>query len=295
MKSITVLSGKGGTGKTTILAALVSLLAREHKLVAVDCDVETSNLALFFGLEEKDFKKKEVSATSKAVLVDERCTRCRKCLDSCAFSAISWDGKPVFDKFLCTGCGACAIVCPEDAIKLEPTTNAWIGKRISPHSNNLGIVTGQLYPGESGSGEIVALLKEEAETLASKIGAEMTFLDAPAGVGCPVIASVTGADYVIAVTEPTPPAFRDLQKALAVVEHFRIPYGLVINKADLNEAFTKKIREFADSHGIQVIGELPYDRAFVDALVNLKPVVDYDKRLEPQFKRILDAINIMGR
>lgn len=284
MKKITVLSGKGGTGKTTILASLATLMARKQKVVLADCDVEEPNLALLFGVDEMDISKEDVSSSKKAFLNEEKCTRCKKCLNSCVYSAISWDGKPVFDRFLCTGCGACTLVCPGDAIELKPVTNAWIGTK---QLSEIGIVTGQVLPGESGSGEIVYMIKERAENLAKSMRAETILLDAPAGVGCPVIASVTGADYVIAVTEPTPPAFRDLRKALAVVEHFGIPYGLVINKVDLNPSFSKKIREFAKSRGVPILGELPYDRAFVDSLVNLKPVVEYKPELELKFMKIL--------
>lgn len=287
MKKITVLSGKGGTGKTTILASLASLMARKQKVVVADCDVEEPNLALLLGVDEKDMIREDVSASSKTFLIDEKCTRCKKCLDSCVYSAISWEDKPVFDRFLCTGCGACTLVCPEDAIELKPVTNAWIGVK-ELVEKNIGLVTGQVLPGESGSGEIVTLVREKAEELAKSMRAEVIFLDAPAGVGCPVIASVTGVDYVIAVTEPTPPAFRDLKKALTVVEHFGIPYGLVINKADLNEPFTKEIRKFAEANGIPILGELPYDKAFIDSLVNLKPVVEYKPELGPRFMKILE-------
>jgi MinD superfamily P-loop ATPase len=284
---INVLSGKGGVGKSTVASSIASLLARKEKIVAVDCDVDTPNLGLFFGLKEKDFDKKEVKTSEKAVLNPEKCSKCGKCVDACVFSAISWSDGPVFNRFLCEGCGACALVCPENAIKMVEVKNAWIGHA---STKNLTIVGGQLKPGESESGIVVAKVKQVAEQMASKQGVKEMIIDSAAGIGCPVIASVKGSDYVIAVTEPTPSALSDLKRALQVVEHFGVPYGVVVNKWDLNEKMTCKIQEFAKSKNSRVIGKIPYDKAFVQALVELKPAVEFDKKFEPVFKEILEEI-----
>jgi MinD superfamily P-loop ATPase len=285
VRKITVLSGKGGTGKSSVVASLAYLLAEEQEIVAADCDVETPNLGIFFGLKEGDFSRKRASTGEKALLVDEKCTRCGRCRDACAFNAILWKDKPTFDRYLCVGCGACQMVCSAGAIKREKVNNGWIGH---VELGNLRIISGQLKPGESGSGEIVMLVKEEAEKMEQK--AETMLIDAPAGIGCPVIASVSGSDYVLAVTEPTVPALRDMKRALQVVEHFNIPYGIVINKWNLNKSLTKKIKDFANPEGIEIIGEIPYDERFVRALVDMKPVVEYDGEFRPLFTEILNNI-----
>ncbi|MCK4781174.1 MAG: hypothetical protein KAT57_13325 [Candidatus Lokiarchaeota archaeon] len=138
----------------------------------------------------------------------------------------------------------------------------------------------------------VELQKEKAEKLGKKEKAEIMLADSAAGVGCPVIASIQGSDYIIAITEPTPSALNDLKRALRTVEHFRIPYGIVINKWDLNKNFSKKIEEFAEKYKIPILGKIPYDKQFVNALVNLKPIVVFDKRFEPIFTKILSKLKI---
>lgn len=281
---LNVLSGKGGVGKSSIAASLASLISRKKPVVIVDCDVDTPSLGLFFGLHAKDFKRSPVSTGERASLVPSKCTKCKKCVDVCVFSAVEWDNGPVFNRFLCEGCGACQLVCPSNAIELHSVQNGWIG---TAKTKNFTFVGGQLKPGESGSGDIVTLLKEEADKIAGK---KDMLIDSAAGIGCPVIASVQGSDFIVAVTEPTPTALADLKRALAVVEHFKIPYGIVVNKFDLDEKFVPKIKAFAKKKRAPVLGMLPYDDAFINAIVRLKPVVEYDERFEPLFKEILENV-----
>jgi len=293
MKIITIFSGKGGTGKTTVASCLAVMLSREKKIAVADCDVDAPNLGLSLGLKEKDYSSFiKIRASEKAELIKEKCTGCKKCLNVCSFNAIKWDKKqniPVFDDLLCEGCGTCVIVCPENAIKLRKIENATIsvGK-----AYGFGIVSGQLKIGESGSGRIVMEVKRKAMEIARKENAELILVDSAAGIGCPVIASVNGSDYVIAVTEPTPSALSDLMRGLKIVNHFGIPCGIVINKYDLNKEFSNKIEEFAHKNKIPILGKIPYNRKFVDALVNLKPAVVYNKRFELLFKKIMDNIEV---
>lgn len=282
MKTITILSGKGGVGKSSIAASLAVLLARKEKITAVDCDVDTSNLALVLGV--KNIKNQKEISTNEKAFVNEKARNCKNIIDICTFSAISWNKKknlPEINKYLCEGCGACQLLCPR-GIELKKTKNATIGEAKTNYS--FPLVFGQLKMGESGSGKVVDEVKRLAETK----NADVMVIDSAAGIGCPVIASVQGSDYVIAVTEPNPSALSDLKRALQVVEHFRIPYGIIINKYDLNENFSKKIEEFMQKYKIPLLGKIPYDKEFVEALVNLTPIVVYDKKFEPLFKKILE-------
>ncbi|MBD3311878.1 P-loop NTPase [archaeon] len=283
MRKIVVLSGKGGTGKTSITSSLAVILSRSNKLVVVDCDVDTPNLGLVLGVKKDDFNWKKVYESEKVVLDHDKCTGCKKCLSICNFDVISWgDGVPVFNKFLCEGCGACSIVCPEGAVSLERIQNGFIGS--ADTSYGFKIVSGRLLMGASGSGKIVDLIRERA----SGYKADLVLLDAPAGIGCPVIASVRGADYALLVTEPTPSAFSDLKRAVKLLKQFNIPAGLIINKSDINKGFNEKIKAFAKEKGVRLLSEVPYDYAFVDSLVNLKPVVVYDNSFEKYFKDIMN-------
>ncbi len=291
-KIITVVSGKGGVGKSSITASLAILLAKEKRIVAADCDVDTPNLNLVFGLKRSDFNSwKEIQTNEKAKLIPNKCTRCKKCLEVCNFGAISWDNKknlPVFDKFLCEGCGSCELVCPANAIKLVKIKNARIG--VGKTGYGFRIATGQLKMGESGSGKIVTEVKNTAENIAKKENAEVIIADAAPGIGCPVIASVQGSDYVIAVTEPTPSGLSDLKRVLKVVEHFNIPKGIVINQFNINRKFSGKIISFAKKNRIPVLKKIPYDISFVNALVKMKPVVVYDKKTAGYFRGIIDFL-----
>lgn len=289
MKTIVVLSGKGGTGKSSIAASLAVLMARKNKIVTADCDVDAPNLALVLGLEEKDFDSwQDIQTSEKAILIKKKCTGCKKCLNVCVFNAITWDEKnkiPVFNKFLCEGCGACQLVCPENAIKLVKVKNAKIGTGRTKY--NFPIVSGQLRMGESGSGKVVDVVKQKAEQIANKNKADLILIDSAAGIGCPVIASVRGSDFVIAVTEPTPTAIHDLGRALKVVEYFKIPYGLVVNKFDLNKELTNFI---INKYKDKILSKIPYDKRFVKALVNLTPIIVYDKSFEDIFSNISNKI-----
>ncbi len=295
MKQIAVLSGKGGVGKSSITASLAIALSKKHRIICADCDVDAANLALVFGMREKNMQEwKGLTTKEKAFLLPEKCIGCKKCLDSCYFNAIAWDeGKkqPVFDRYGCEGCGVCASICPEKAIKLKPVENAKIGYGATKYG--FAVVSAQLNIGESGSGKVVAEVKNLAREKGK--GVEIMLIDSPPGIGCPVIASITGSDYVIAVTEPTPSGFSDLKRALQVVEHFRVPYGIIINKFDLNREFSKKIESFAKKNNTRIIAKLPYDKSFTEALVKLTPLIIYNNKYGKIFRGIISKIEIINR
>jgi len=282
-------SGKGGTGKTSIASSLAILLSKKHKIMCADCDVDTPNLGLLLGLNEKNYSWKRLYTSEKPALISNKCIGCRACLNTCVFNAISWKNeKPVFNKLLCEGCGACEIVCPADAIKFKKVNNAMLG--IASSHYGFKIVTGQLKMGESGSGKIVSLVKQEAERIAKNDSCEFILVDSAAGTGCPAIASIQGSSYVIAVTEPSPSALSDLNRTLAIVRHFRIPYGVIINKYDLNKKYTLKIKHTIQKQNAQLLGLITYDDAFIKSLLNLEPVIVHNKELEALFSDIIKCM-----
>ena len=289
-KTITILSGKGGVGKSTLTASLAVLLAKKQKIIAIDCDVDAPNLALVLGVEEFETKQ-NIQTSEKAVITTKTCPECKDKIDVCMFGAISWDEenkRPSINRFLCEGCGACLLAFPKGIVKLEKVQNA----AINTAKTNYGfsIISGQLKMGESGSGKVVTAVKQKAEKISKSQKAEILLTDSSPGIGCPVIASIQGSDYVIAITEPTPSALNDLQRVLKVVEHFNIPYGIVINKWDINPPFTKKIESFAKEKNKPILGKLPYDKAFVEALVNLKPIIEVKPEYQKIFQDILEKI-----
>ena len=284
MKTITILSGKGGVGKSSLAASLSVLLAEKNKIMAVDCDVDAANLALLLGV--KNLSKKENISTNCKAFVNKKAKQCKNIINNCVFSAISWDEKrqiPKINKFLCEGCGVCKLLCPEGII-IKKVKNAVIGGA----KTNYGfpIVSGQLEMGESGSGNVVNVVKERAEKMAKKINADFLVVDSAPGIGCPVIASIRGSDYIIAVTEPMPVAFSALKRVLQVVEHFKIPYGVIVNKWDINKPFTRKIEKYIKEKGAFVIGRIPYSKDFIEAMVKMKPVV----RVNPKYQKIFQEI-----
>ncbi|MFP4117090.1 MAG: P-loop NTPase [Candidatus Aenigmatarchaeota archaeon] len=289
MKKIAVASGKGGVGKSSIAASLAVLLAEERDIVVADCDVDASNLSIILGGEETE-RKQGVSTNEKAIFHEDRCISCGKCKDICTFSAIDWDEEndmPVINKYLCEGCGACKLVCPENAFTLEEVENATIGEGKTEYGFDL--VSGQLAMGESGSGKVVEVIKRQAEDK----GGELMLLDVAAGIGCPVISALKDVDYVIAVTEPSTAALSDLKRLMNVVNQFEINCGLIVNKYDLNKEACDNVLKFAKDNGIEVLGKIKHDKKFVEALTQLKPIVEVDKDYRKVFEGILRRIDVL--
>ena len=288
MKTITVLSGKGGVGKSSITASLAVALSRKNKIICADCDVDASNLALVLGAKENDYKEWKPISTNQKVSFDlDKCNSCKKCFDSCHFNAIDWsDNKPGLKEFSCEGCGVCQLVCSHGAISPLIIENAKLGY-VKTKSGFI-VVSAQLGIGESGSGKVVSEVKKKAMDLAGD--AEILLVDSAAGIGCPVIASVTGSDYAIIITEPTPSGFSDMKRAIEIIDHFRIPYSIVINKFDINNDYTEKIESFAKEKNAKILAKIPYDKNFVKALVELVPIIVYDKKFEALFNKIIDNL-----
>ena len=289
MKSIVILSGKGGVGKSSIAASLAVAFSKDQKIVCADCDVDASNLSLLFDLSTDKYKEwKPISTNQTAIIDKNKCIGCGKCINTCYFHALAFDDKiPKVKEFGCEGCGACELICPSSAITLQDINNAYIG--YAKTNYGFSIASAQLLPGNSGSGKVVSEVKKKAKEIEPKT--DLMIIDASAGIGCPVIASVTGNDYAIIVTEPTLSGFSDMKKALEIVDHFRIKKGIIINKFDLNKKYSEKIESFAKKNNIKLIAKLPFDKTFVKAMTEMMPIVNYDKSYVDVFENIKKKIN----
>lgn len=268
MRKIVILSGKGGVGKSTIAASLGTIFSKDYKVVMVDTDVDAPNLDLVLGAKLKE--SSDIKASEKAIIDYEKCTGCMGCIDACRFSSIIEAEKPIVIPFSCEGCGACAIVCPEQAIEIRDVVN---GRINIFNADSMLVVSGELKIGESSSGRLVDVVKKAAQEEAERMGADMILTDGPPGIGCPVISSIKGCDYVMAVTEPTPSALNDLKRLLEVVGYFRVLRGIVINKFDMHMKSRQAIMDFAEGKGMPVLAEIPYDMSIPKAIAGAMPVV----------------------
>jgi MinD superfamily P-loop ATPase len=263
VKQLTIISGKGGTGKTTVAAAFASL-ARD--VILADCDVDAPDLHLVL---KPEVEREEEFVGSRVAIRKIDCSRCGKCREACRFDAI--DEEIRISEVKCEGCGVCAFVCPEDAIKLEDrkTGIVYISKtKFGP------MVHAELGIGEEASGKLVTRVRQRAQELAGD-GKSLIIIDGSPGIGCPLIASITGVDLVLAVAEPTVSGIHDLGRALEVAEHFSIKACVCVNKHDINEENTEKIEEFCRVRGVPMVGKLPYDNVATEAMINEKTVIEY--------------------
>ncbi len=282
MKQIVILSGKGGTGKTTIAAALAHLASREASIVLADLDVDAANLELV--LAPRALESHEFVGGKKAVIDPELCIACGTCAEVCRFEAVTSPpptqrergsgGEGYFiDPIACEGCAVCFYQCPAGAIRLEePVVGRWFRSetRFGP------LFHAQLFAGEENSGKLVTLVKQQARLAALDLGADYLILDGPPGIGCPVIAASAGADLALIVTEPTVAGIHDLERALATTDHFGVPALVVINKHDLSPAKSREIADYCAARGIEMVGRVPYDAVVTEAMVQGLPVTEYE-------------------
>ncbi len=266
MNEIVIVSGKGGTGKTSVVASLACLI--ENKAMA-DCDVDAANLSLV--LSPRVREQKEFFAGGKAIIMPEECTGCGVCRDVCRFGAISEEF--IVDPVSCEGCGACRYYCPAGAVKF--TTPLAGHCFICDTARGDPFVYAELLPGEENSGKLVTMVRTEAKEKAVSAGLSRIIIDGPPGIGCPVIASITGTSLAVAVTEPTASGIHDLDRIVQLARHFEVPAAVIVNKSDINPDCTGSIIDYCKTNGVQVFGEVPYDREISEAQRHGKAIVEY--------------------
>ncbi len=264
MKELVIISGKGGTGKTSITASLAALA---NRVCIADCDVDAPDLQIIFDPEVKE--ERDFFGSEKAEIDLNICTSCGACRDACRFGAIS--EKFVVDHFKCEGCGTCKIVCPVDAItmKKEPAGKVWYSNtRVGPFSHAL------LFPGEENSGKLVTEVREAAREKCTEKGFDLIISDGPPGIGCPVIAAITGSDLAAVVVEPSISGIHGMSRVVELCAHFRVRVVLVINKSGLSESCERDIEKFCDEKGIVIAGRIPFDPVVTMAMRERKAVTE---------------------
>jgi MinD superfamily P-loop ATPase len=265
MKQVTIISGKGGTGKTSITAAFASIA---DSAIFADCDVDAADLHLIFKpdiKEQKSFNGLKIASVNKDI-----CTDCKKCYDNCKFNAIDEEINIINES--CEGCGLCEYICPVDAIKMIDRESGFSyisDTRFGPMAHAM------LKTAEEASGKLVTIVRNNAKDLAEKKNKDLIIIDGPPGIGCPVISSISGVDLVLIVTEPTLSAIHDLERIFGVAQHFKIPAVVCINKYDINLDNTEKIWQYCKRNKIDVVGKLPYDSVVTEAMINEKNVIEY--------------------
>jgi MinD superfamily P-loop ATPase len=261
VKQLVVISGKGGTGKTSILASLAYLSAWESPVVTADCDVDAANLALLLPGEE--IRTEAFWSGRRARIDADSCIFCGLCAERCRAAAIRIGDSAVVDPLACEGCGVCALVCPVEAVSfVDNQAGVWMERRTSSGP----LVHAALGIAQDNSGKLVAQVRQEARAVAEREGIELILVDGPPGIGCPVHASLTGCDLALVVTEPTPSGEHDLQRVLALLDHFALPAAVLINKHDLSPEFTARIEALAGRAGAEVVGKLPFSAEVPRAL-----------------------------
>lgn len=270
---IAVISGKGGTGKSSISAAFATL---SEKVVLADCDVDAANLYILFNpthTEEQVFVSGQ-----KAVIDKDKCTNCGECIDYCRFDAITEiDGEVEISEISCDGCQLCSRICPSSAITM---VNEDKSRMYAGDFRNGKMVYGRLSPGEENSGRLVNIVRDKAKEIAKENVLETIILDGPPGIGCPVISTITGVDYVVIVTEPTLSGLHDLKRTLEVTSHFKTKTSVIINRFDLNIEMAQQIEDFCTKNKIKTIAKIPFNSQVVEAMIHCQSIVEYAPKSE---------------
>jgi MinD superfamily P-loop ATPase len=253
VNQLVVISGKGGTGKTSILASLACLAASTGPVVTVDCDVDAANLALL--LPGEDIRVEPFWAGRRARIDADICLLCGSCADQCRAAAIRVGDSAVVDPLACEGCGVCARVCPTEAVTfVENQAGVWMERRAAFGP----LIHAALGIAQDNSGKLVAHVRQEARAVAERDDIDLILVDGPPGIGCPVHASLTGCDLALVVTEPTPSGVHDLERVLELLDRFGVPAVVLINKDDLSAGFAAQVEEIARKADAEIVGRIPF-------------------------------------
>ena len=275
MKEILILSGKGGTGKTSITAAFAALAhttTHPGKILLCDCDVDAADLHLL--LNPENIQSADFQGGNVAVINQDSCSGCGQCQELCRYKAViqEEDGGYYIDEIGCEGCGVCVDLCPETAIDFPVKTS---GEWFIANTRFGSMVHARLGIAEENSGKLVTLIRKEARERAEKQALELLLTDGPPGIGCPVIAALGGVSLVVIVTEPTVSGLHDLERVGKLAAHFKVPALVCVNKADLNPEQSLAIKEKSLAGGMGFIGELPFDPAFTKAMIAEQTILEY--------------------
>jgi MinD superfamily P-loop ATPase len=283
VRQLVVLSGKGGTGKTSITAALAHLAAHEGSIVAADADVDAANLELV--LQPTPVEEHAFISGSLAVVDAELCTACGRCAEVCRFGAVIAGNKSYrIEPVACEGCASCYYQCPVQAIRLEPRHSGQWYRSETPYGP---LFHAHLFAGQENSGKLVTLVKQQARLWALDHKACCLLVDGPPGIGCPVISASAGADLALLVVEPTVSGVHDLERIHATTEHFGVQSVVLVNKADLNPRRAEEITSFCAAHSVPIAGYVPFDVVVTEAMVQGQPVTAYaDGPVSRALKRV---------
>lgn len=294
MKQLLILSGKGGTGKTTIASSFISLLKGQHKTFFADCDVDVPNLHLIFSEGQTMLSQKNCFG-KRAVINQSLCTHCGLCEQHCRFGAMK---NGVVNPYLCEGCGVCELVCPigsgsEKAVHLAETSTG----SYSVSATEYGVFsTASLKPGAGATGKTINMVKQNLSTYGEN--AEIAVIDGSPGIGCPIISSVAGVDLVLLVLEPSLSGLSDLTRILKTVRQLRVPAVACINRSDTAPQFTQDIYRYCAEHELMVLEEIPFDPLVIRAVNHNRPIVDYPNSPAAQcvtslFSKTLEVLNTL--
>ena len=285
MEEILILSGKGGTGKTTYTAAFSFFLNKNG--IIIDCDVDAADMHII--LEPEIEEEYDFFSGKECEVIEEKCSGCKICAENCNYNAIEIiNGTAKINHIECEHCLLCYRICPENAIEVK---DALQGKYFVSKARTANkLIHAKLNPGADNSGKLVSTIRTLAKKTAKELNSETILIDGPPGVGCPVIASVSGVKKVVFITEPTKSGIHDLERVYELAKHFGVKSFAIINKSSINEKISKKIEDFCIKNNIYLLGKIPYDKKFYNALIQKKSIVEIDENYKKIFLKMWEGL-----